>query len=85
MYADDTVIFLKPSVDDANNLKDILYNFYMVTRLQTNPQKTSVTPISCNGINLDTILANLPVARAAFPLKYLGLPLTPQRLKKLDF
>jgi hypothetical protein len=85
MYADDAVIFLKPSVDDANNLKDILYNFGMVIGLQTNLQKTSVTLISCNGINLDTILANLPVARAAFPLKYLGLPLTPRRLKKLDF
>jgi hypothetical protein len=85
MYEDDTVIFLKPSVDNAINLKNILLGFGMVTGLQTNLQKTSVTPINCNGLNLDTILANLPVARAAFPLKYLGLPLTLRRLKMLDF
>jgi len=45
----------------------------------------SVTPIACVGINVDNILANLPVARAAFPIKYLGLPLTVRRLRKIDF
>jgi hypothetical protein len=85
MYADDAVIFLKPSVPDVNNLKSILLNFGLVTRLQTNLQKTSVTPISCDGINISSVLADLPVSQAAFPIKYLGLPLTPRRLKKLDF
>jgi hypothetical protein len=85
MYADDAVIFLKPSVPDVNNLKSILLNFGLVTRLQTNLQKTSVMPISCDGINISSVLADLPVSQAAFPIKYLGLPLTPRRLKKLDF
>jgi hypothetical protein len=47
MYVDDAVIFLKPTVSDARNLKSILLNFGMVTGLQANLQKTSVTPISC--------------------------------------
>jgi hypothetical protein len=85
MYADDAVIFLKPTTTDVNDLKSILLNFGTVTRLQTNLHKTSVTSISCNGIDLDSILANLPVSHATFPLKYLGLPLTPRRLWKLDF
>jgi hypothetical protein len=85
MYADDAVIFLKPSVPDVNNLKSILLNFGLVTGLQTNLQKTSVTPISCDGINISSVLADLPVSQAVFPIKYLGLPLTPRRLKKLDF
>jgi hypothetical protein len=74
MYADDAVIFLKPTTMDFNNLKSILLNFGSVTRLQTNLHKTSVTSISCNGIDLDSILADLPVSHASFPLKYLGLP-----------
>jgi mannosylglycoprotein endo-beta-mannosidase len=85
MYADDAVIFLKPTTTDFNNLKSILLNFGSVTRLQTNLHKTSVTSISCNGIDLDSILADLPVSCASFPLKYLGLPLTPRRLRNLDF
>jgi hypothetical protein len=36
MYADDAVIFLKPSVMDATNLRDLLLNFGAVIRLQTN-------------------------------------------------
>jgi hypothetical protein len=33
MYADDAVIFLKPTVSDARNLKAILLNFGRVTGL----------------------------------------------------
>jgi hypothetical protein len=85
MVLNDAVIFLKPTTTDANNLKSILINFGTVSGLQTNLHKTSVTSISCSGIDLDSILTNLPVSRATFPLKYLGLPLTTRRLWKLDF
>lgn len=85
MYADDAVIFLKPTPLDVDKLKRILLNFGEVTGLQTNLQKTSVTPISCDNIHLGTALANLLLNRAAFPIKYLGLPLTPRRLRKIDF
>jgi hypothetical protein len=44
-----------------------------------------VTPICCDNIDLDAVLTNLPLSRANFPLKYLGLPLTPRRLKRIDF
>jgi len=85
MYADDAVIFLKPTPTDARDIKELLLNFGEVTGLPTNLQKTSVTPIGCSNINIEPILAILPVARASFPLKYLGLPLTPRRLRKMDF
>ena len=73
MYADDAVIFLKPTPTDAANIKELLLNFGVVTGLHTNLQKTSVTPIGCSNINIEPILAILPVAHASFPLKYLGL------------
>ena len=56
MYADDAVIFVKPAGRDINNLALILKNFGEVTGLTTNLLKTSVTPISCEGMNLDDIL-----------------------------
>jgi hypothetical protein len=34
---------------------------------------------------MDKILAALPIARARVPQKYLGLPLSPKRVRKLDF
>ena len=72
MYADDAVIFIRPNRNDVQNLRKILHLFGETTGLTTNFQKTSVTPISCNNINLDAVLADLPMARAAFPIKYLG-------------
>jgi hypothetical protein len=56
-----------------------------VTGLQTNLQKTTGSAISCGDINLDVVLAVLPVARAHFQIKYLGLPLSTRRLRKVDF
>jgi hypothetical protein len=67
MYADDAVVFLKPSARDATNLREILLNFGRVTGLQTNLQKTIISTISCDNIDLEEILAALPIARAHFP------------------
>lgn len=85
MYADDAAIFLKPMTRDVQNIIELLISFGEVTGLRMNIQKTSIAAISCNGIDLNKILSELPVSRAGFPLKYLGLPLAIRRLKKLDF
>lgn len=85
MYADDDPIFLKPIINDVTNLRELLIKFGSVTGLQMNLQKTTVLIISCGNINLDNVLANLPVTRAHFPIKYLGLPLLTKRLRKVDF
>jgi hypothetical protein len=85
MYADDAVIFIRPTKDDVDNLCDLLANFGAVTGLQTNLQKTTVSAISCSRINIEEIQTGFPIARAHFPIKYLGLPLSTKRLRKVDF
>ena len=85
MYVDDAVIFVKPDRSDINNLALILKNFGEVTGLTTNLLKTSVVPISCEAVNLDDTLSGFPVQCTNFPIKYLGLPLTVRRLRKIDF
>lgn len=85
MYADDAAIFLKPTTKDVRNMQQLLLFFGDATGLCTNLQKTSVTPIACNNIDIETILGGLPVKRVGFPIKYLGLPLTVKRLKRIHF
>ena len=85
MYADDVVIFVIPARNDITNLAFILRNFGEVTGLTTNLLKTSVVPISCEAVSLDDTLSGFPVQCTNFPIKYLGLPLTVQRLRKVDF
>jgi hypothetical protein len=43
-----------------------------------------VSAISCGGIDLNGLLARLSVARAHFPIKYLGLSLSTRRLRRVD-
>jgi hypothetical protein len=43
LYADDEVIFLKPTPNDVNSLKRVLRWFGEVTGLQTNLQKKQVS------------------------------------------
>lgn len=53
--------------------------------LCTNLKKCSFVPIQCGGTNLTHITHSLPAAGAAFPIKYLGLPLSAWQLWKEDF
>ena len=76
LYADDAVIFLRPDKQEVKALARLLNLFGQVTGLQMNVHKSSIAPIRCDGIDLDDILAGIPAARATFPIKYLGLPLS---------
>lgn len=73
-----------PTREDIDNTKKLLICFGEVMGLSTNLQKTSVAAISCNNIDLNNLLTNLPVARTGFPMQYLGLPLAIRRLRRIE-
>ena len=85
LYTDDAAVFVAPIKEDIQNFASILEGFGNVTGLCTNFQKSSVVPIRCNHLDLDHILQSMPAARASFPVKYLGLPLSVWQLKHVDF
>ncbi|XP_071680370.1 uncharacterized protein [Lolium perenne] len=60
------------------------HSFGEVTGLVTNVAKSSITPIQCADINLEEVLANFPATTTPFPIKYLGLPLSLGRLRRVD-
>lgn len=84
LYADDATIFVAPVKEDIQQLTSILANFGEVTGPVTNLEKSTVAPIRCDGINLDDVLESFPAKRSAFPMRYLGLPLSVYRLRKID-
>ena len=74
-YADDTFLFLEPSVDCFINLKRILVCFQACFGLKINFHKSSLT-----GIGIDNDLSErhssiLGCVQASLPITYLGLPL----------
>ena len=85
LYADDATLFLAPAKREVSSLAELLALFGEATGLKTNFQKSTVMPIHCNGVNLRQVLADLAANHTHFPIKYLGLPLTTVRLRRVDF
>jgi hypothetical protein len=64
-------------------LAHILDGFGEVKGLVTNVHKSIAVPIRCANIDLDDIMQSLPIQRANFLIKYLGLPLSPRSIKNI--
>jgi len=77
MYAEDTALFINPRKKVISTLANILTWFREATGLLTNFQESTVVPIRCS-------IADLPATRVHFLIKYLGLPLTTTRLRRVD-
>ena len=58
LYADDVVLFLRPSASDIAITLDILQLFGNASGLTANLQKSSVLPIQCT--EDDNIIARIP-------------------------
>jgi len=58
LYADDVVLFLRPSASDIEITLDILQLFGNASGLTANLQKSSVLPIQCT--EDDNIIARIP-------------------------
>lgn len=82
LYADDVVIFLRPTASDIRITLDILQLFGEASGLRTNVQKSSVHPIQCLEEDHAVLLTHLPCQFSDFPCKYLGVPLSPRKLTR---
>ena len=85
LYADDAVIFINPDPSEIASIKQLLQLFGNATGLHTNFEKSSFTPICCEGLNLSLIMGASMGACKKFPCKYLGMPLSDSRLKMVDY
>jgi hypothetical protein len=76
LYANDAVIFTNPKREDVSCIMQIMQAFGDATGLRINMAKSTVALIRCMGLDMDEVLMDFSGARASFPIKYLGLPLT---------
>ncbi|KAK1616134.1 hypothetical protein QYE76_021651 [Lolium multiflorum] len=85
IYADDVALFINPTLQDIQGLQNILTGFGRATGLQTNLAKSSITPISCDGIDTVGLAQNIGITVNSFPCVYLGMPLSIKKLTKADW
>jgi hypothetical protein len=84
IYADDVVLFIKPIEADLNCAKIILNCFGSASGLVTNMLKSSAIPIRCDDQQVLAGCSVLHCSPAAFPCRYLGLPISDKKLRKCD-
>ncbi|KAM0826331.1 hypothetical protein ACQ4PT_068947 [Festuca glaucescens] len=75
MYADDVVTFIRPTKVELLACAYIVDDFGVASGLRTNLAKCSIHPIRCRPEQVELASRVLGCEVAAFPFKYLGLPL----------
>jgi hypothetical protein len=84
-YADDTIVFLKHDVEGAMHMKLLLYLFEMLAGLKINFNKSKIFMIN-DSENLGQMYVEMFNCQVVlFPFKYLGVPVSPSRLKVSDW
>ena len=83
-YADETIIFLKHDLSGAIHMKLLLYLFEMLAGLKINFNKSEILMIN-DDKSWGTQYADIFNCQVGlFPIKYLGVPVNPSRLKVID-
>jgi hypothetical protein len=84
LYADDLVVFVAPVAEDLHCLREILSFFAGASGLVTNVDKCVASPIRCSDELMLQVQLAFPCVVSPFPCRYLGIPLSLLRLKRVD-
>ena len=84
LYADDVILFTSPDQQTLVATQCILDMFALAPGLHINPNKFVITPVCCTFEQTAALLHYLHGQLQAFPIRYLGIPLSVKKLKKSD-
>lgn len=84
-YADDTIILVENSDQCIANLKNLLLIFESLFWLKINLSKSKVLVMGSSPAKALRVANLLNCKLGAFPLKYLGIPISPLKLFSKDF
>ncbi|PKU83813.1 Putative ribonuclease H protein [Dendrobium catenatum] len=84
MYADDLLVMGESSKENANHLKTCLQKFASYSGLHINPSKSAII-FSHNDTRNQIICEELGIHNINLYITYLGIPISPKRLKATHF
>jgi hypothetical protein len=84
-YADDTIVCLKHDFEGARNMKLLLYMYELMAGLKINFHKSEIITINDEGNLASTYAEIFNCKIGTFPIKYLGVPVSPSRLHVSDW
>ena len=83
-YADDTILFVANDLGKASNLKMVLSCFEQVSGMKINYSKSELIPIGMDVKESTPFAEVLGCRMGSFPIKYLGIPLHYDKLRRED-
>ncbi|KAJ9536614.1 hypothetical protein OSB04_un000215 [Centaurea solstitialis] len=84
-FADDLFVFTRGDLRSVEVLKKALAIFRSKSGLEPSLEKSEVFFGNVDGPTKEAILGCLPFSNGVFPIRYLGVPLSPVRLHNADF
>jgi hypothetical protein len=81
-YADDTILFSSIDKPLLENLKNTLTLFEQISGMRINFHKSELTPINLEDSQTHDIAHVFSFPVGSFPIKYLGVPLHFEKLKR---
>ena len=84
-YADDTIVCIKDNIDTARNMELLLYLYEMMSILKINFSKSEVLLINGDEEKYMQYAELFNCQMGRFPIKYLGVPVSPSKLHVCDW
>jgi Reverse transcriptase (RNA-dependent DNA polymerase) len=85
LYADDTLFIMQPSEEQISALKIILQLYGQISGLQVNLAKSELLITSVENDRVQWLANIMGCKAASFPLKYLGMPFSDKKLRKIYY
>ena len=83
-YADDTILLLDKNIGKAKNLKNVLSCFELMSGMRINYDKSEMVPMNLEDQEVENLKEVFGCPVGTFPIKYLGIPLHYQKLRRED-
>lgn len=84
-YADNTIICLENDMKAARNMKLLLYLYEVMSGLKTNFSKSEIVMVNGNSTQEQNFSDLFNCQIGQFPIKYLGVPVSPSKLHVADW
>ncbi len=84
-FADDLLLFFDGNARSAKVIKLVLDAFAAASSLRINFAKSAIIPMNLDPTYATGLAECFGCPVAAFPIKYLGLPLSPKALRRADY
>ncbi len=84
-FADDLLLFFDGNFRSAEVIKVLLDAFSVTSGLKINFSKSFIVPINLESVRACNLAQYFGCSTAEFPFTYLGLPLSPKPLRRIDY